>query len=1435
MIQLFNIVLKHKIVISILLLIGLCNFSQAQITGPTAVDVNNIYRYEFNNGLIQKVPSWVLTGGSGIEVATGSSGTTYYVDVQWTSAGTASVTFKDKTIVRDVLTNIVVSVPPPSASTLTNQNYIRTKTPRIATTNPSLLGNNEKIESVSYFDGLGRSIQNVGVRAGGNSEDVITHFEYDAYGRQDKDYLPYTASTNGGLYRTDGLTATNTYYNASTYEPDFPSVSVNDINAYSQKEFEDSPLNRVLKQAAPGKDWKLGNGHEIEFDYQSNSGSEVRHYSVNITVTTSNNIKVYTPTLVASSSNNGYYPAGELYKTITKDENHDGTSSKLHTTEEFKDKQGRVVLKRTYALVSSSETTHDTYYVYDDYGNLSYVLPPKVVHDSSISSTELSELCYQYRYDSRSRLVEKKIPGKGWEYIVYNKLDLPVFTQDANLNAQNKWLFTKYDAFGRVAFTGINDSSQSRTAIQNLANNTVTYTQFETKTSSPQTIAGTTVYYTNTAIPHGVDEILTINYYDDYTFDKGSGNSESAYGVTPETDVKGLATGSKVRVLDTNYWITNVTYYDDKSRPILVYSINDYLSYKDKIVSKFDFSGNPLETTSYHFKDGKIIIIEDYYNYDHASRLLSHKQKSCKFPIGEEYLALYPEFIICDPEETIVQNSYDDLGQLVSKGVGGKTTQGHLQNIDYTYNVRGWLKQINNPSTLGNDLFSFKLNYNTENHGATKLFNGNISETEWKTANIDNSLKWYTYGYDALNRITYATNDNGRYNLASSTSPITYDKNGNITFLTRTGHIVESPDATNNSDFGDMDRIYYYYGTKSNELKKVTDFKNDNFGFVDKDSSANDYIYDDNGNMIQDYNKGITNITYNHLNLPKVIDIDGDYTGTISYVYDATGVKLSKSLVEYETPTSTDTETIDYAGNYVYKSTGSHSLVNGNWQGSTLFLGLQYFNHPEGYIEPKSGGFNYVYQYKDHLGNVRLSYSDTDSDGTISEAGIFNDGFESNSGWSISNVSGAMIYDSSFKYSGDYSGKIVKTTSGEKYFNSDTWTSISNTSSTQYTFSGWVYSDNPSVDIVMLKKDGTTTTYDYVRTYTKNQWIYLEKTVTVSSNIDELRLRIDNNGGGTVWFDDVKIRKASSEILEENNYYPFGLKHKGYNTVVNSTNPALKKTYNGKEFQDELDLNWHDYGARNYDAALGRWMNVDPLAEDYYEYSTYNYTLNNPILFVDPDGRGVYWKPDANGNLVAESGDTVASLAKHLNTTKDKAQKMVSDSKAVNYQGQAATGDDEIVVGQTVKVDNNMTRSVKKSDGITVTEAIDKNSSKGANKACDNYICDQASMLAVDGKEITPETANENYGSDPFFNTDNYKKVDSFDGVPFGEGIAVIAGQHVVVNYGKSNDGTQYVYSKDGRAYKPEVKSMNTVLSQMKTTGMINSTKNVQINYYVKK
>src|SRR5690606_41135128 len=154
---------------------------------------------------------------------------------------------------------------------------------------------------------------------------------------------------------------------------------------------------------------------------------------------------------------------------------------------------------------------------------------------------------------------------------------------------------------------------------------------------------------------------------------------------------------------------------------------------------------------------------------------------------------------------------------------------------------------------------------------------------------------------------------------------------------------------------------------------------------------------------------------------------------------------------------------------------------------------------------------------------------------------------------------------------------------------------------------------------VNATKNGNQYNYNYVYNYT--------------DHLGNIRL--------SYTYTDPILGGGNLRILEENHYYPFGLKHKklgsvdydfveleddeGYYVGIEIVPPGARKTYqykyNGKEFQDELGLNFYDYHARNYDPAIGRWMNVDPLEEKYPNESPYIYTGNNPVRFIDPDGR----------------------------------------------------------------------------------------------------------------------------------------------------------------------------------------------------------------------
>jgi len=143
----------------------------------------------------------------------------------------------------------------------------------------------------------------------------------------------------------------------------------------------------------------------------------------------------------------------------------------------------------------------------------------------------------------------------------------------------------------------------------------------------------------------------------------------------------------------------------------------------------------------------------------------------------------------------------------------------------------------------------------------------------------------------------------------------------------------------------------------------------------------------------------------------------------------------------------------------------------------------------------------------------------------------------------------------------------------------------------------------------------------------------------------------------------------SSEILEENNYYPFGLEHKVYNNVVSNAEYPYK--YNGKELQDELGLNWYDYQARNYDPALGRWMNIDPLAEQYRRWSLYNYCVDNPMRFVDPDGMGVDDVIISGAEKQKAFSELQASVANELTLSMDTNGKVSYTYNGSGLQGPA--------------------------------------------------------------------------------------------------------------------------------------------------------------------
>ena len=155
----------------------------------------------------------------------------------------------------------------------------------------------------------------------------------------------------------------------------------------------------------------------------------------------------------------------------------------------------------------------------------------------------------------------------------------------------------------------------------------------------------------------------------------------------------------------------------------------------------------------------------------------------------------------------------------------------------------------------------------------------------------------------------------------------------------------------------------------------------------------------------------------------------------------------------------------------------------------------------------------------------------------------------------------------------------------------------------------------------------------------------------ILSDVRELNIRIDNNHEGKVWFDDVKITKgnaAQTLIVEENNYYPFGLLHKGYNNVVSSHGNAVaqKFKYNGVEFEESLGLDLYEMDVRSYDPTIGRFTSIDPVT--HHSMSTYTAFDNNPIYWADPSGANAVYNFDGPNKGKYTIGDKVVTYAEAM-------------------------------------------------------------------------------------------------------------------------------------------------------------------------------------------
>ena len=719
-----------------------------------------------------------------------------------------------------------------------SHNYVRTRSMLDET-------GGKYLDKVEYYDGLGRPFQTVLKKVTASSSNLVTLQEYDVAGRAANSWLPIVSSAE--------------YVAPAAFKSSAPGNYGNDSRPYGQPVYEASPLNRTVKEYGPGAAWH--GGHSVNTDYLANSTANAQLNCINYGVSSA-----------GALTSNGSYASGQLSVVKTTDED-------LNVSYTFTDKMGHVVLSRQ---MKGSET-HDTYYVYDDKGNLCFVLQPMYQ-----SSANLDQYAFQYKYDGRNRCIWKKLPGAGYVEMVYDNADRLVFSQDGNQRALStgNWMYYKYDGLNRLTEQGT--------------------------CTNKVTTSGTNV--------------LVQHFYDSYAFRSQAGFNNSNFPDDASGNGKGALTASVATVLGSSNKIYTAYYYDIKGRVVKTVQSNPLGGY-DVAATVYTFTNKPATVTHTHTASGKTTRTEVYtYSYDHADRLLK------------------VEHTLGGTKITLADYAYDNLGRLQSKSLHGSATN----KLTYAYNVRSWLTGISGSK------FTQNLYYNTGN--GTACYTGNISSMTWKAGN-ESTIRGYKFTYDGLSRLmnaTYGETAGINTNTNRFSENVTaYDKNGNIKTLQRYGQTAAS-------SYGLIDNLTFTLG--GNLLSRVDDAAaasayNGGFEFKDGVKQANEYTYDSNGNLTKDLNKGISNISYNCLNLPSAVTFsDGS---TIAYTYGADGTKL-KTVHK----TGSTTTTTDYCGNVVYENGVQKLLLT-----------------EEGYVTLSDG--KYHYYLKDHQGNNRVVINQS---GTVEEA-----------------------------------------------------------------------------------------------------------------------------------------------------------------------------------------------------------------------------------------------------------------------------------------------------------------------------------------------------------------------------------------------------------------------------------------------------------------
>ncbi|VXD14833.1 DUF6443 domain-containing protein [Marinoscillum sp. 108] len=1039
------------------------------------------------------------------------------------------------------------------------ENYVATSTMINAVTTSNVKSNDRMI-GVTYFDGLGRPVQTSSLFASNDGYDLITPITYDAKGRQDTEYMPYPDNLFGA-YSNARVADQLSYYGS-------PSEGVQSTGApFAKTIFEDSPLDRPRKQGSPGAPWQPTTNpddlsdHSRKMSYRSNVAAD--------------NVRKYLWSDIAGEMDDaGFYGDNTLFVSVIYDEDN-------HLVHQFTDRKGQVILKRVFDGASGL----DTYYIFDNRGNLRRVLPPMAsagLLSPTPPATTYTNFSATWNYTS---FVQNSGSGGGAVDVAITNNILTMdfsagFSSNTLKSGNTVHLNTK-----RIPDMTLGTICDGKYTVK-VTNNyiVIDHTPGGSVTGFD---ASFSVDIAELSRQYVYNEDLAVNSYDGRSYEivKGSVTLLPGFNFTATTDETfsvGLSDGTSAGALNYLYgfeynydqrnrligkkvpgadWVHMV--YDKRDRLILTQDGNQRLS-NQWTFTKYDHLNRPVLSGVTTISGGRQSVQDAVDTFYQGSAPLYESRGST---IHGYTNSSYP--VDSDPFHYYSVTYYDDYAFGIPSGY--EYAKPADFNITKTDRVKGQVTATKT-KVLGVTAYHWSLNYYDAKYRVIQSVSANYVggqdriTTQYKHIGwVEKTRRVHTGGESVTIDDRFAYDSQGRllkqYQTINSDPEVLLAQNR----YNDLGQVIEKNIGQEGTG-APAQSVDYRYNTRGwlTTVNGGTTFDdaNDRFGMELKYDGAPTGYKQYNGNIGQmlwkttggGQNANSQNYKFGYDDLSRLTAATYNSSSKTNY-YNVSGISYDlngniQTLVRKFNNSNADNLDYDYYGNQLTSvgDTSDNSLFDEEFSEG---------NQPNEYLYDQSG--NMISDANKAISNISYNYLNLPEQVVVPE--------------------GTIYYT--------YNAQGVKL---RKFF--DKTSGIDET--TDYV--GGIQYKNGALDFIQhgegrAVKNGAGFDYKY----------------NLTDHLGNVRVTVD----------------AAGVVIQRDDYYPFGLTFNSFKD--GSDNKYLYNQGTGEktfatERQPELGLDMTKF--RMYDYALGRFTSIDPKAEQAGQesWTPYHFGFNNPILQNDPYG-----------------------------------------------------------------------------------------------------------------------------------------------------------------------------------------------------------------------